>query len=468
MILSVRMDNFMAYEQSAELSLFASDKIKKFGSNVLECGKMRVLKSACIYGANNAGKTCVLRAVAAIKAAVFGDYRRIVPNVFSDRPTCSLGISFVEGEAAYSYDVSFDCSDKITVTKERFALLGSESLARRNGKAPTGETLADGKVPRGETLVERDGKAFYLNGKAVGGEFDDGKIFIYALPLSLVKAYRDILVGFMDKIDVLTLDDIPIEKTLDVLKENSLLREKTIGLIRLADIDVDDYRYLDGTAQDAPRDEDLKDRDEMKDHAELALKNRDDDPKDHAELAPKDRAELAPKNRDDDPKDHAELALKNLSGHGSFNSFNEGKSLSFIYDSTGTKKLIALSSYIVEALMNGRVLVVDELDSSLHFKLTRAIVALFNNELSTAQLIFSAHDINLLDCKKLLRYDQVWFAAKKDGSAVLYPLSELMEGRTDTDVIEGYKAGLYGALPSPDFITLLLRDIKDDDDDEEE
>lgn len=58
-------------------------------------------------------------------------------------------------------------------------------------------------------------------------------------------------------------------------------------------------------------------------------------------------------------------------------------------NATGTKKIAALASYVIEGLEQGRVLVVDELDSSIHFKLTRAIAAMFNNELNTnAQMIF--------------------------------------------------------------------------------
>ena len=47
---------------------------------------------------------------------------------------------------------------------------------------------------------------------------------------------------------------------------------------------------------------------------------------------------------------------------------------SMMFDSTGTKKIAAIASYVIEALEQGRILIVDELDSSIHFKLTRAIV----------------------------------------------------------------------------------------------
>ena len=74
---------------------------------------------------------------------------------------------------------------------------------------------------------------------------------------------------------------------------------------------------------------------------------------------------------------------------------------SLLFDSTGTKKIAALASYIIDGLEKGRILIIDELDSSIHFKLTRAIVAMFNNELNdSAQMIFTVHDINLMDCPK--------------------------------------------------------------------
>ncbi|MDE7440045.1 MAG: ATP-binding protein, partial [Clostridia bacterium] len=144
-------------------------------------------------------------------------------------------------------------------------------------------------------------------------------------------------------------------------------------------------------------------------------------------------------------------------------SVHRGKPVqSFSFDSTGTKKIIAIASYIIEALDKGRILIVDELDSSLHFKLTRAIVALFNNDLNkNAQLIFTAHDVTLLDCKKLFRKDQIWFAAKDYEGVYLYSLADYTaqnDGiRSESDIIEKYSAGVLGAVPEPDLISLLLK-----------
>ena len=133
---------------------------------------------------------------------------------------------------------------------------------------------------------------------------------------------------------------------------------------------------------------------------------------------------------------------------------------SILFDSTGTKKFAALAGYIIEGLEDGRILVVDELDSSLHFKLTRAIVAMFNNELNqNAQLIFTVHDINLMDCRKLLRKEQIWFIHKDEDNVYLYSLAEFTaeKGVRDTsDIVNKYQKGLLGALPEPEFIKSLL------------
>ena len=103
---------------------------------------------------------------------------------------------------------------------------------------------------------------------------------------------------------------------------------------------------------------------------------------------------------------------------------------------------------------------IDELDSSLHFKLTRAIAAMFNNELNrSAQLIFTVHDINLLDCKKLFRKEQIWFIDKDQAGVYLYSLADFtaLKGvRDNSDILSKYQKGIFGAVPEPELIKSLL------------
>ncbi len=115
-------------------------------------------------------------------------------------------------------------------------------------------------------------------------------------------------------------------------------------------------------------------------------------------------------------------------------------------ESDGTRALFAFAGPWLDVIENERVLVVDELDTSLHPLLVHHLVKRLHHEGNKAQLIFTTHDTTLLS-QKLLRRDQVWFMEKDDKSATrLYPLSDFSP--RDNEAIErGYLNGRYGGIP---------------------
>ena len=115
-------------------------------------------------------------------------------------------------------------------------------------------------------------------------------------------------------------------------------------------------------------------------------------------------------------------------------------------ESDGTRALFAFAGPWLDVLENERVLVVDELDTSLHPLLVHHLVKRLHHEGTKAQLIFTTHDTTLLS-QKLLRRDQVWFMEKDEKSATrLYPLSDFSP--RDNEAIErGYLNGRYGGIP---------------------
>jgi len=124
-------------------------------------------------------------------------------------------------------------------------------------------------------------------------------------------------------------------------------------------------------------------------------------------------------------------------------------SFDFSQESTGTQHFFALSAPFINTLKEGKVLIVDELDASLHPFLCRFILKLFNSNdrnKNNAQLIFTTHDVSLLE-NEILRRDQVWFTEKdKFGVSELYSLAELGE-RKEASFGKRYLEGRYGALP---------------------
>ncbi len=124
-------------------------------------------------------------------------------------------------------------------------------------------------------------------------------------------------------------------------------------------------------------------------------------------------------------------------------------------ESLGTQRLFALAGPIMSILKEGRVLIFDELDSSLHTLLARRLVELFHTpeiNIHGAQLIFTTHDTALLH-NDLIRRDQVWFIEKDSQQASkLYALTDFSP-RINEDLERGYLIGRYGAVP-------FLQDLK--------
>lgn len=118
-------------------------------------------------------------------------------------------------------------------------------------------------------------------------------------------------------------------------------------------------------------------------------------------------------------------------------------------ESAGTVSLLQLIGPVFGRLREGGVLVVDELNSTLHPLVSRELIRLFSSHASNpggAQLLFSTHDTNLLT-GGLLRRDQIWFAEKdNEGNTHVYPLSNVTV-RAEDNLEKGYLTGRFGSIP---------------------
>lgn len=120
------------------------------------------------------------------------------------------------------------------------------------------------------------------------------------------------------------------------------------------------------------------------------------------------------------------------------------------YESLGTSQLLIMGISILKSLESGLPLFVDEIDSGFHTYLSNFILQLFTNpriNKKNAQLVFTTHDINLLD-EDVIRRDQVWFASKNQyGESELYSLADFNGVREDTPFAKWYLANKFGAVP---------------------
>lgn len=118
-------------------------------------------------------------------------------------------------------------------------------------------------------------------------------------------------------------------------------------------------------------------------------------------------------------------------------------------ESAGTRRLLVLLRSVFRALETGSLLIVDELDASLHTQAAEALVALFASKDTNpkgAQLFATTHDTNLMH-SDLLRRDEIWFAQKDSGGAThIYPLTDIHTRQAD-NIEKGYLQGRFGAIP---------------------
>ncbi|PZH17850.1 ATP-binding protein [Streptomyces sp. NTH33] len=144
-----------------------------------------------------------------------------------------------------------------------------------------------------------------------------------------------------------------------------------------------------------------------------------------------------------------ELWLRHTGRNGSFE-------LPLSAESSGTKVIVEYAVALEQVTDQGGTLVVDELDSSLHPRLSAFLVGLFQDPERNphgAQLLFTSHDVSLLGRKAgedILKRDQIWFASKNEfGETSLYPLSDFRP-RSEENRERRYLSGSYGAVPMID------------------
>lgn len=137
--------------------------------------------------------------------------------------------------------------------------------------------------------------------------------------------------------------------------------------------------------------------------------------------------------------------------------YKDGKNLGKTADlpmkeeSFGTRALFIIGCHVLQALQNGNPFFVDEMDSGLHSYITKLIVDIFRNERinkHNAQLVFTTHDVNLLD-QNTIRKDQIWFTEKdKYGVSEMFSLSDFDDVREDTPFAKWYLNNKFGGVPS--------------------
>lgn len=412
MITRFKFNNCFAFNKPVEMTLRADMRTKKFSSNVINVNdNLNILKSIAIYGPNNTGKTSFIKCINAFKRTLENKPISLSANIFTGNSISTEAVSFIYNEKEYNYEYKFDCDKHSYVYEKMVEIVRDKNSNETEKLIFLKDTLNEKyKCPEDQKLQE------VLNIASTNN------ILIYTVQtekFDILNKIKEILINLAKSIVIVTMNNIPNGKTIEILKNKDDETKKIVNFIKNADIYLDDYRYDDKVQLEV----------DNKEAEEEILKNQD------------------------------------LMDQMRIVSVYKGKPVpSIIFDSLGTRKIAALASYVVTSIEKGQTLVIDELDSSLHFKITRAIMSMYNSELNkNAQLIATLHDISLLDCKKMFRKEQIWFTDKNEEQTELYSLKDFsyeqsgVRGDT-TDIQDRYSKGAFGAIPDPDLISTLLKE----------
>lgn len=222
MIIEVRAKNCFAFDDQVAFSMKADMRNKKFASNVHRENNFNVLKTAGIYGPNNAGKTCLIRCIKAIKSVLLNKENGLMSNIFTNNDICELGITFLSNGREFAYDFKYDVKEEAYVFESFVEIMKDQYNNEKDVCWFKRDTLndefecIDADLMTMMPVLAKSNVIFHL--------IDSSKF-------KALNEMKGILVGFAEKIDVINMNNIPMEHTIELMKNKNQLQQKVVGFI---------------------------------------------------------------------------------------------------------------------------------------------------------------------------------------------------------------------------------------------
>ena len=424
MLKEFSFSNFASYLDTAKFTMETSKYVKDFKElNTFETKNVELIKSAFIFGANASGKTNIIKAISFMKSMVLFSFENegILKNtnkfMFSSdskKIPSRFEIVFIvpEDDEEISYRYGFEINlDKVSKEWLYRKVKKEVCIFERDEQLPEKIRICGNEFKRAELIREytRDNALFVSTA--------------YKFNISFVNVIRQ----WFERIEVINFHTTPGE-TVNLLKnEESKYKPLILEYLKQADFGISDFSM------------EIKDADLSSKEKLLSMLQNMSPP--ITVGYSEDSVMLPSKMIDIKTKHKVYNSEKELKGE---------RVVSFTqYQSEGTIKFFELIGPFINALLNKKVIFVDEIDSRLHCAIVRFLVGMFNSiDINTdnAQLIATTHDVLLLE--ENIRRDQIWFAQKNEyGESELYSLSDFKGVRKKDLLLKKYLIGQFGAIP---------------------
>ncbi|MBT9448754.1 ATP-binding protein [Akkermansia glycaniphila] len=418
MIIEFFVKNFASFKEEQVLSFVASNYDKSHPENYIDLDLpgmkgIKLLKGLAIYGANAAGKSNVISALAVFqllvsRSFVWGSehsgldpfYMPFALDDQSKKEAIEFEIRFVHQKVRFHYAIRLNidrilCEELSMYPKGRKVLLfsrlwndSSQTYHWGNGRIALGRIT---NLVKDNVLVLSAG--FALNHPSI---VDVYNIFVKSIVVSDHNGWSPAVTK-----KILTMGD-----------EN--VYQAIVKTLRSADLGIDGLDILPA--------------------------------KEPIDVSSITGYLSEQRKKQDQPDDDTEIRLRHK-GVG-----QKIYRLPWEYESSGTRKIFALSAPLASITQSDATWIVDELETGLHPLLTIELLKLFFSAENTegAQIVFTTHSTVFLDAN-IMRRDQVYFVEKDDeGKSSLVPLSDYSP-RHGESLGGGYLSGRYGAIPNLQF-----------------
>jgi len=430
MLLEFEISNFRSYKETQILSMFPAEKLRERPHSLASAKEYKdiaALRSVVIYGANNAGKSNLLKGIRALKWMVINSHKlnlgdKLDANEFfaldlqkKEQPT-SFKMDFIAPDSLrYEYAIIFN---KEKILKEELwvyrkhesnKLSKAKLYVRRYGKQiDFGDYLKGAKKTIAEGLLDNQ---LFLS-KAVQNKQEQlNPVYTYfrkhiGLSIFHDNEYNDILIKSLGKFIYENKSD-PIVQ----LIEQIIIQSDTgiIGIDAGDDSDLPQVTFPDSFSKEEKNKLLEKFIEQFKYQIKTSHRLFDGDKEIGTTILP----------------------LKE--------------------QSTGTIKFFNMVQLVLFSLSDGDVLIIDELDKSLHPDLTKSLIGLFHNPKTNpknAQLIFATHDTSLLT-GTLFGRDQMYFVNKNIyGASELNSIADYTGVRSNVPFDKWYLSGKFQAVPN--------------------
>lgn len=403
MVLEIRLSNFYSINDEIVLDFRAAkintEKSKSLSDNIIDTGDSQLLKIIALYGANASGKSNIIKSIQFCNALVFESHLNNENTVFNFKPfkfggsskkPSSYFIRFLIENIEYEYSFSLNQTEIIT-----------ESLYYYPNNRIT--KIFDRDERRGKSKSEKYSFGSVLKRPMDVAENTSAKTLYISRASQMDRDIaKDVFLFFYQKfiLNYLGFNAVSIDS---LFKAN---KTALLNALKIADSDIVDIQIK--TIRKPVKNFTV--------HLNTNTASVTDAVQEHLKITTFHKS---------NPKTP-------------FDFFTE--------ESAGTIKLFIIMLTIIDIVKNDKILMIDEIELSLHPEIIEYIFKLFNTG-KNAQLLCTTHNTNFLNLNKL-RKDQIWFVNKKDDASTdLYSLYDFGDFRDTMDLEKAYLMGRFDAKP---------------------